>query len=158
MPDLFQKVKYVDASAGAVTTNGGITCDYVSLKNVNKAWIVVQLTQAAGHATTIQPRRATAVDGTGAADIGHNARIRANEDTAAGDTEVDQTAATSYAVTNDIKKKLVRIEIDPVAMGATYDVLGCTVSDSSQVTNFAAVHYVLWMKYGDPKALAAITD
>ena len=31
-----------------VTTNGGVTTDYVSLKNAVQAWIVVHLTQAAG--------------------------------------------------------------------------------------------------------------
>ena len=39
-----------------VTTNGGVTTDYVSLKNaVVQAWIVVHLTQAVGHATAFSP-------------------------------------------------------------------------------------------------------
>jgi len=60
-----EKFKIVDASAGPVTTNGGVTCDYVSLKNVHRAWIVASFTQAVGHATGIDPKQATAVAGTG---------------------------------------------------------------------------------------------
>jgi hypothetical protein len=152
-----QDFKIVDASAGPVTTNGGVTFDYVSLKNVIRAWIVIQLTQAAGHATVIQPRRATAVDGTGAADIAHAARIWANEDTGASDTLVAQTAAVKHTVANDIKKKMVVIEIDPVEIGA-YDVLGCTISDSSQATNFVSAQYVLQTSYRQATPPAAITD
>jgi hypothetical protein len=152
-----QDFKIVDATAGAVTTNGGVTCDYVSLKNVIRAWIVLQFTQAVGHATAVQPRRATAVAGTGAADIAHSARIWANEDTAATDTLAAKTAATSYAVTNDVKKKQVIIEIDPIEIGA-YDVLGCTISDSSQATNFVAGQYILQTGFRQATPPAAITD
>lgn len=153
-----EQFKIVDATAGPVTTNGGVTCDYVSLKGVKRAWISLQFTQAVGHATTVQPQKATAVAPTGAASITAAARIWANEDTAATDTLVRKTSATSYAVTNDIKKKHVLIEIDPAEFTGAYDVLGCTVSDSSQATNFVSGLYILEMGYSQATPPSAITD
>lgn len=149
--------KIVDASAGPVTTNGGVTFDYVSLRNVNAAWIVIQLTQAVGHATVVQPQKATAVAPTGATSITTAAEWWENEDTAASDTLVKQTAATSATVTNDVKKKQVIFKIDVAALGSTYDVLGCTISDSSQATNYVSAQYFLEMRYPQATPPAAIS-
>ena len=152
-----EEFKIVDASAGPVTTNGGVTCDYISLANVHKVWVVASFTQAVGHATGIDPKRATAVDGTGAAALGTVVPIWANEDTAASDTLVAQTAAVTYNVTNNIKKKQVIFEIDPATLGGSYDVLGCTVDDSSQATNFVSVLYVCQMRYKQATPPAVIS-
>jgi hypothetical protein len=156
-----ENFKIVDATAGPVTTNGGVTCDYVSLKNCLRAWIVLQFTQAVGHATVVQPQVATAVAPTGAVSITFSAAWWENEDTATSDTLVAQTAATSMTVTNDIKKKQVIVQIDPsqcAAQGATYDVLGCTISDSSQATNFVSGQYFLQERYPQATPPVAITD
>lgn len=156
-----ERFKIVDATAGPVTTNGGVTCDYVSLKNVHRAWICLQFTQAVGHATVVQPQVATAVAPTGAVSITFSADWWENEDTAASDTLVGQTAATSATVTNDVKKKQVIFLIDPsavVAQGKTYDVIGCTVSDSSQANNFVSGQYILDMRYPQATPPVAITD
>lgn len=149
--------KIVDASAGCVTTDGGVTCDYVSLRNVNAAWIVIQLTQAVGHATVVQPQKATAITPAGATSITVAAELWENEDTASTDTFVKQTAATSLTLTDDAKKKQVIVKINPDALGSTYDVLGCTISDSSQATNFVAVQYFLEMRYPQATPPAAIS-
>lgn len=157
--DLPQNFKIVDATAGPVTTNGGVTCDYVSLKNVVKGWLVLQFTQAVGHATAVQPQTATAVAGTAAASITHSARGWINEDTATSDTLVAQTAATSFSVAATIKKKMVIVELDPVEwQAASADCAGATISDSSQATNFVSGVWVLQMKYGAATPPAAITD
>lgn len=155
-----QCFKIVDASAGCVTTNGGVTCDYVSLKNVKRAYILASFTQAVGHATTVQPKRATAVAPTGAVDIATAVRAWKNEDTAASDSLVVATAATSHSVANTVKKKQVLVEIDPDNgdFDESYDVLGCTISDSSQATNYVSVLYLLEMKYVQATPPAAITD
>lgn len=158
LPNTF---KIVDATAGPVTTNGGVTSDYVSLKNVKYAWLVLQFTQAVGHATVIQPQVATAVAGTGAASITFTADIWSNLATGTDDTLVERTAATSYTLNNDIAKKQVIIGIDPAkcaAQGATYDVIGFTVSDSSQATNFVSGQFFLEMKYQQATPPTAITD
>lgn len=158
--NLPEHCKIVDATAGPVTTNGGITADYVSLKNVHKAWIVVQLTQAVGHATVVAVRQATAVAGTGVKALANVVPCWENEDTAASDTLVRQTDAVSITVTADVKKKQVIFEVDPSALDLanSFDVLNFTVSNSSQATNFAAGQYILWMRYKEDTPPAAITD
>lgn len=153
--------KIVDASAGPVTTNGGVTCDYVSLKNVHKAWIIASFTQAVGHATVVSPKQATAVAGTAVKALTNACPGWFNEDTATSDTLVAQTAATTYTVTNDIKKKQVIVEVVPeqhMDINAAFDVLGCTISDSSQATNFVNVIYVLETRYPQATPPAAITN
>lgn len=157
-----EKFKIVDASAGPVTTNGGVTGDYVSLKNVIRAWIIASFTQAVGHATGIDPMQASAVAGTGVKALTNDCRVWANEDTAASDTLVEKTAAKTYDVTNDVKKKIVVFEIDPVSLDSAndFECLGVAVDNSGQATNFVSILYVLEYKYqGKSDNLpAAITD
>lgn len=158
--NLPQNFKIVDATAGPVTTNGGVTSDAVSLKNAIKAWIVLQFTQAVGHATAITPRQATDVAvGTNKV-LTNNAKIWANEDTAASDTLAAATDAKNYSLTNDIKKKLVVIEIDPTSLDISggYDCLYFTVGDSSQATNFVSASFILLQRYQQAAPAAAITD
>jgi hypothetical protein len=66
--------------------------------------------------------------------------IWANEDTAATDTLVKQTAGASYAVTNNIKNKQVVFEIDPTRLDGNngYDCIYFTIATSSQATNFVS--------------------
>ena len=156
-----ENFKVVDATAGVITTSGGITSNYVSLKHAHKAWIVLQFTQAGSDASVIQPKVATAVAPTGATNITFPAEIWANEDTATSDTLVKQTAATSYTLTADIAKKMVIIEIDPddvVAMGVTYDCLGFAISAGQKATNFVAGYFILGARYAQATPPTAITD
>ena len=44
------------------------------------------------------------------------------------------------------------------AFTRAYDVLGCTISDSSQATNFVSVLYIIQTKYQEATPPAAITD
>jgi hypothetical protein len=156
--NLAEQFKIVDATAGPVTTNGGVTGDYVSLKGCKRAWISLQFTQAVGHATVIQPQKATAVAPTGAASITTAARIWSNLTTAVTDTLVKRTSATSYTLNADVAKKHVLIEIDPAEFTGDYDVLGFTISDSSQATNFVSGLFFLEMGYSQATPPAAITD
>jgi hypothetical protein len=150
--------KIVDASAGPVTTNGAITCDYVSLKNCVRAWIYIQIHAGTGFAHVIQPMRGTAVSNAGTTAITVAARIWSNETTAATDTLVRQTDATSYTTDANAVIKQVLIEIDPALWPATFDVLGCTISNSGHAADFASVSYFLEEKYQKATPPAAITD
>jgi hypothetical protein len=143
-----------------VTTNGGVTGDYVSLKNCNKAWIVCKLTQAAAHATVLSPKQATAVAGTGVKVFANTLKINANEDVSASDTLAAQTAAVNYTVTADIANKVVVFEIDPSDLDTAndFDCITLVASDSSEATDFIDVTYYLDMKYKEDVPPAAITD
>lgn len=143
------------------TTNGGFTCDYVSLKNAKKAWIVINMTQAAGHATALTPKQASDVAGTGLKVLTNSVPIWANEDVASSDSLVRQTDAANYSVTNDIKNKQVIFEINPAIaldVNGGFDCLTLVCSDSSQATNIASVTYIIDTKYKEDVPPAAITD
>jgi hypothetical protein len=149
--------KIVSLTQGPVTSNGAITSDAVSLKNAIKATILIDVTQAVGHASVFSLRQATNVAaGTSAA--GPTSRIWANEDVAATDTLVAQTAAAAYTVTNDIKKKQIVIEVDPASLTDGYDCIYLTVGDSSQATNFVNATVLIETNYQRATPPAAITD
>ena len=143
-----------------VTTNGGADSDYVSLKNVNKCFIVAKLTQAVGHATALAPYQATAVAGTNAKVLSANCKIYANEDRATSDTNEVQTDAKNYSVTADIKEKQVIFEIDPATLDVEngFDCIKLNISDSSQATNFANVTFLFDMKYQGDTPPSMIID
>ena len=139
------------------TTNGGFTTGVVTLKNALKAWIVVSLQQAAGHATVITPRQSTTI-ALGATAVIPAVPIWANEDVGASDTLVAQAAAANYTVNNDVKKKLVIFEIDPAILTDGYPCIYATVGDSSQATNFANVEIWLWQTNQVATPPSAILD
>lgn len=142
-----------------VTTNSAVTTDVISTKNGLRTWIVVNLTQAAAHATSISLKQATSVAGT-TNKAGPTVAIWANEDTAATDTLVKQTSAASYTVAADVKNKMVVFEIDPVALDVAggYDCLYLLFGASSQSTNFVDVTAVIDTKYKQATPPSVIID
>ena len=143
-----------------ITTNGAVTADYVSLKNVNKAWIICTLTQAAAHATLLSPKQATAVAGTAVKVFTNTLKVNANEDISATDTLAVQTAAVNYTVTADIANKVVVFEIDPSDLDTAnnFDCITLLSAASTEATNFINVTYVLDMKYKEDVPPTTITD
>lgn len=142
------------------TTNAGFSSDWVSLKNAKKAIIVVNLTQAVGHATALTLAQATVVAGSDTKAMTNNVSIWANEDCAATDTLVRQTDAKAYTVTNDVKNKVVVFEIDPNSLDVAnnFDCISLTVADSSQATNIASVEFFLEAKVEQVTKPSAIID
>lgn len=154
-----ERYKLVDALGGPVTTNGGVTSDYISLKGVHKCWIVAQFHQAVSHASTIQPTMSTAVAGTGVTNIVHSARWWKNADVSLTDTLVRQTAAASMACTTGTTNQMIVVEIDPDDLNAAgYNVLGFTIATSSQATNFVNAVFVCAMRYAQANPPSAILD
>ena len=126
-----------------LTTNGGVTSLACTLKNSLKAWIYVYLQNAVGFAEVITPRQATTI-ALGATAVIPAVPIWANEDVAATDTLVAQTAAANYTTAAAAKKKLIVFEIDPAILTDAYPCIYVTLSDSSQATNFCMVVAHLW--------------
>ncbi|NLS79689.1 MAG: hypothetical protein GXY76_20775 [Chloroflexi bacterium] len=155
-----EEYKVVDATAGPVTTNGGVTSDWVSLKNAHKAVISLQFTQAVGHATVITLRQAQAVAGIGAKDLAANVPIWANEDTAGDDTLVRKPDGVAYTLAADVKKKQVIIEVDPAKLDLAneFDCLGFTVSNSAQASNLVAGQFFLLGRYQQAAPPSAVVD
>lgn len=142
-----------------VTTNGGVTSDYISVKNcAGKLSIACLCTQAASHATVLTVMRATAVAGTGATTLANNVQIWANTDTSS-EGLTKQADATSYTLATGTTNQLVIFEIDPATLGDGYDVVNVTASDSSQATNFIAILAVNNNpKYGGGAPVAMLSD
>jgi hypothetical protein len=152
--------KVVDAVPGISDTFALVTFDYVSLKNVQMAWIVILLTQAEGHETLIEPQVATSVAPVGSTAITFATDIWANEDTDAADTLVKQANAVQFEVAGDVAHKMVIFKIDPsdvVAQGSSYDCIGCLIEASKRM-NYVAGVYVLQERYAQETPPAAIID
>jgi hypothetical protein len=153
--------KIVSATAGAVTANGGITCDTISLKNVHKAWIVCHFNQAVADATTVQPQAATAVAPTGLTPTTYAFKWWLNGSCAATDTLVRQVDATVGTLAATIAVHMMVIEIDPsehmATHGKTFDCLGCIIT-SAQATDFVSALYYLQYRYQAATPPTAILD
>lgn len=144
-----------------VTTNGGVTADYVSLKNAVMCWAVVHLAQTVGHATAITVEKATAVAATGTTAITNAVPIWYGNVTTSTNALARQTDAVSYtlggAVTGDV---YIIFQIDPASLGSTYDCITVKSADSSQATNFIEVTYWMQPKFATKTAdqFSFITD
>lgn len=136
-----------------------ITGDYVSLKNVHMAFIVLHQENGNASANTYGVNQATAVAGTSAKSITNSVPIWHTVSCAAGDTLTRQTDATVLATAADTNIKLTVIQIDPrsldIANGFDCIAVTCTTSHAS---NFLSAVYYLVERFKEDVPPAAITD
>lgn len=156
MKSLPQAYKPV-AMTVCTTTNGGLTSGVVTLKGCIRAWIVVTLKQAVGHATVVSLRQSTTI-ALGSTAAGPVSKAWLNEDIAATDTAVEQTPAASVTVTNNIKSKQIIFEVDPAALTDGFPCVYISIGDSSQATNFANVEAFLEANFQQTTPPSAILD
>ncbi len=129
-----------------VTTNGGVTADYISLKLAHMVYVVLTFTQAVGHATGIDIKQATAVAGTAVKAITSLLPIWANTDISLTSVLTRQTDAITYNLDVAAKNQIVIFQVDPAGFDVAngFDCLGLTIDDSSQATDLVnAVAYVV---------------
>jgi hypothetical protein len=152
--------RYKEVDAIRPQAGASITGDYVCLKNVKKAWVVVTVYQDTADAVAITIEQATAVDGTGHTVITNAVPIWANQDCAASDTMTRQTDAVNFTTsTADNKIKKVMFEIDPALLDTANDFDCITViTAASHATNLTEAHYILEMKYREDVPPTVITD
>ena len=156
---LVEKYKIVQA-VEPKTSNAVITGDYVSLKNVITGTVVVNLTQAVGHATQVSLYQAKDVSGTGAKPLTNSVPVWANEDVSLGDSLIRQADDVSYSVANTAKNKQVVFHIDPARLDVN-DGLTCLnvrIGASTQATNFASAEYILDSKYAGDVPSSVVVD
>ncbi len=154
IPEVFKIV----CGTPIATTNGGIVCDYVSLKNCHRVTIVCELLQAVSHATTLGLNEATAVDGTGAAAVTATMPIWKNADVSASDTLVKGTDAATVSASAGATNQQIILTFDPVKLSSGFDCIAATLSDSSQATNFCSVVYFLETRFPQQTPPSAIVD
>lgn len=132
-----QNLKIVPLLA-PTTSNLAVDSRRMSMKGVSKAWIVVEMLQAVGHATAVTLKQATAVTG-GTTATGPTSQNWLNENATVTDALTKQANGTAVTVTNDVKSKQVVFEVDPSLLtdGSAYAYV--TIAASSQATNFVSV-------------------
>ena len=138
--------------ASPVTTNGGVTSDYMSLKLVaGLVFIECTFTQAVGHATGIDIVQATAVDGTGAKAITNALPIWSNTDISLTSVNTRRTDAITYNVDVAAKNQIVIFQVDPAGfdIAGGFDCLGVTVDNSSAASDLVSVVAYVVPRYKD---------
>ena len=136
----------VSATAGARTTNGGITLDAISMKNAQMVYLYLHFNQAVGHATAITPLVGTVVATTATA-LPNNVEIWYGNTTTAVTTLAKQTAAKLFTLNVGVTGTIHLIfKIDPASCGA-YDCIGGTIADSSQATDFVSATWFIQPRY-----------
>lgn len=154
MPQNFKIVEAIKPQAGAA-----ITGDYVSLKNVHKATVVVHVNQANAATMAISIEQATVVAGTDTKVITVAVPIWANEDCVTSDTLVAQTAAVNFTTSAAVKQKIVVFEIDPATLDLANGFDCITVkTGASNAANITSAIYYLAERYQQATPPAAITD
>lgn len=156
---LIEKYKVVQA-VEPKTTNAAITGAYVCLKNVIRGAVVVNLTQAVGHATVISLYQAKDVSGTDAKLLTNTVAVWANEDVSLGDSLTRKADGISYTVANTAKNKQVVFHIDSARLDVNegFTCLNVRIGASTQVTNFASAEYILDSKYAGDIPSSVVTD
>lgn len=131
--------------AAPETTNAGKTTDYVSLKNAEMCWVVIHLTQSAGHATAFTIEKATDVAASGTTAITNTVPIWYGNVTTSSTQLTRQTDAVSYTMGGGVTGSVYIIfEIDPSSLGSTFDCICAKSANSGQAGNFWEV--TAWMK------------
>lgn len=141
------------------STSAGWTTDWVSLKNAVKAWIVVHLTQAVGHATAFTLNRATAVAPTGNTTLANNVPIWYGNVSTSTHALTRQTDAKAYTmdvgVTGDV---VIVYEVDPANLGDGYDCVALIAAASSQATDIASVMAYVQPRYASKPSTMSGTE
>jgi len=156
---LAQEYKIVSGTT-AVTTNGGVDADFISLKNAISVTIIAKLTQAVGHATVLAVNQATVVAGSDTKVLAKVVPIWSNADTSTTDTNSLQTRAVNFTVAADALNKVVMFKVLPADLDVenSFDCISLGVSDSSQATNLVDITYVIETNYPQDGPPTAITD
>ena len=149
------------------TTNVAITTtntNFISVKNAQRVFLLLQFTQAVGHATVVTLNRATAVGKITVAPTGAVAitaammRWWSNIDCGTLETLAARTAAVAVTCDVGATYQLHVVEFILPALGSTYDVVGFSVGDSSQATNFMSAVWLVQQKYATAVADAPLIE
>lgn len=142
-----------------VTTNTAVTCDYISLKDAHRVWVIASLLQAASHATALGITEATNVSaGSAAALTGKTFPIWKCADVSTSDALVRGTDAATVSATAGTTNQILVLEVDPSKLSAGFDCIAATLTASSEATNFVSVIYVIETRYPQSTPPTAITD
>jgi len=143
LPERFKIVDGIKPQASDAARTG----DYVSLKDVNTAYVVVTWNQAgAGDAANATIYEATSTAGAGAAATTNAYDIWSTSSTTS-DTLTHRTASYRYSTTTDATTQLMVFQIRPEQLTDTYDCINVVTDSTSTATNYVCATYLLEMAY-----------
>ena len=137
-----ENCKVVQAAAPQVGTAAAVNSTPISLKNYHRAFIQVDLNPVGGAALLLTPQSDALVAFGSAAVLTNAVRIWANENTAASDRLVEQTAAVNFTTAANANLKQIIFEIDPADLAAGEDCIRLATG-ALPVTDYIAITYVL---------------
>ena len=154
LPEVTKIVEALTPQVGA-----GVTGNYVSLKNVHRAFVVVHVGQADVAQMAITIEQAPDVAPTATKAITVVVPIWANEDCVASDTLVRMPDAVNFTLSAVAAHKMVIFQIDP----STLDIAGgfdcITVKTGiSHADNLTSAMYYLCERYQQATPPSAILD
>lgn len=154
-----ETAKLVEALAPAADAAGRASVG-VSLKNYEKATLVVFLTQGNAATVLLTPNQATNVAKAGGKALTNPARVWSNLDTSLSDTLVRQADAANYTPDAAVKNKMVVFEItaDHMDMNNGFDCLYMSTG-ASNAANITAAYWILsGPRYNSATPPSAIVD
>lgn len=151
MPDFVRPVTL----SPPVTTNGGVTSDYISMANIHKVYIVATFRQAVAHATTISVYQATDTTGTSAKILANAVPLWTIANVASTDlfTRQDDAVTATLAATTASQKVLFCVDASALDGANGFDCLNVVVPTSSQATNFVNIDAVIIPRYGEKSVI-----
>jgi hypothetical protein len=143
---------------GPETTNGAKVCDYVSLKNAHRCYVVIQYYTSVGHATAITIEKATDVAMTATTAITASVPIWYANVSTTNSKLIRQTDAVSFTMDVGVTGySLIIFEIDPASLGA-FDCITCKAASSAQANNFWSVTYWMAPRYASKPSTMSATE
>jgi len=154
----WEEIRMVDAIAPTVL-GSSLTGTYVSLKNVNKAYIMVHLCQASTDIITIYPYQATAIAGTGAKVFSLGLPCWLSNGCSSDETLTKQTTGVNFSFSSSTGDKIAIIEVQPGQMDLanSFDCINIRTSAGTTDSLISAVYY-LDMRYQEADTPTVFAD
>lgn len=161
MGNPLEKTKLVNAIS-PVTLFTSAVGNYISLKNTNDAYIVIQINKTNTEvAPIIYPTQATAVAGTAVKvfSTSHSFNIWASNAVSSDDTLTKQTAASNFTLGATTGKQMCIFHIPAGEMDLAngFDCLGVQVLATTS-SDFVSATYVLDLRYAEYDPPTVLTD
>lgn len=141
------------------TDAAGRTGRWITVKDAQRAWILVTLDQGNAATVLLTPRQASAVAGTGTKVLANAVQIWANEDVATNDTWVRATDAVNYTTSAAVKEKqvLFQIELSGLDIAGGFDCI-TVATGASNVANVTAAVAFLETRYSQAVLPSCVID
>jgi hypothetical protein len=130
-------------SAGRTSTN------YLSLRNAEKAWIVVHINQGNAATILLSLLQATSVTGAGSKAVSNAVPIQLCDSALVADAFVAQTAGTTFTTDANVADKIVVFEIEPeiaLDMINGFNHIGISTG-ASNAANITSAMLITWNSY-----------